>query len=60
MTELEEKQRKNRFYFYLILLVACIVISFYSGFKWGRELENDHWIKAIREKKDQNSLRLMF
>jgi hypothetical protein len=39
MTLLEERQRKNRFTFYMILLMFCIAISFWSGYRLGRTVE---------------------
>jgi hypothetical protein len=39
MTPEEDRQRKNRFTFYMILLVVCIGISFWSGYRLGKTVE---------------------
>ncbi|MEO9870323.1 MAG: hypothetical protein ABJQ69_03410 [Ekhidna sp.] len=35
MTELEEEQRKNRFYFFILFWIISVAIALYSGYKVG-------------------------
>ena len=40
MALLEEKQRKQRSYFYLVVLLLFTAVAFCSGYKFGRTVEH--------------------
>lgn len=41
MDELEQTQQNRRFWFYIVFTTVCMVISFWSGYRFGREVEKD-------------------
>ena len=47
MTPLEEKQRRNRFYFYMIFWLISMVIFLYIGYEFGRATEKSNKEKMI-------------
>lgn len=49
MTDQEKIQRRNRFYFYMVLLVVCIGVSFWSGFRAGKEIEKAEWLDIVNK-----------
>jgi hypothetical protein len=50
MTEVEKIQRRNRFYFYMLLLLACIGISFWSGYRLGKDVGKFERLELIQSK----------
>jgi len=40
-------QKKRRFWLYFILIPISILISFWSGYRLGREVEKQDWLKII-------------
>jgi uncharacterized protein YneF (UPF0154 family) len=40
MKSLEEKQRIRRFWFWVLVIAVCIVVSFVSGLRWGAFLSD--------------------
>lgn len=38
MTPLEEKQRRNRFYFFVIFWMISVAIAGYQGYQLGKEV----------------------
>ncbi|MBL7872095.1 MAG: hypothetical protein JNM78_10815 [Cyclobacteriaceae bacterium] len=38
-------QRKRRFWLYIVFTLFCIAVSFWSGFRLGREVEKQEWLE---------------
>jgi hypothetical protein len=49
MTQLEKRQRKNRFTFYMIVLVIMAGTMYWAGFNAGKNLERIKWQKEIED-----------
>jgi hypothetical protein len=38
---------KRKFYFYLIIVIGLILASYYSGYKFGRLIEEEEWLELV-------------
>jgi hypothetical protein len=50
MNEQEKIQRRNRFYAYILLLIVCIGISFWSGYRLGKDVGRYERLELIKSK----------
>lgn len=41
MNVLQQAQQNRRFWFYIVFTAVCMLISFWGGYRLGREVERD-------------------
>lgn len=39
----------KKFYLYLAVVIFCILIGFYSGFRLGRTVEKQEWLELVNK-----------
>ncbi len=50
MTPKEQSQRRNRFYFYVLLWLVSVIIAWHSGYSVGKTVKGNEFHKSSLER----------